>query len=239
MQSPDFALVDPAAFSRKDLLFLFEHFPVPGVDAVEAIRRVHEQPNTLESILESRFVQKALFDRRTQMLDISPRLFFDVMLRHSLPGPRDRLERNVIHYLANLLGLFGRTERVYRLQQGDGGHYEYLADLLQEGLEAPSERRFLVDAHIGNYALYLSGVCAPWIEYRREYRRRPVSVEYYRRMGRSHFARAANSLQAQQFGLRDIYRRLAERFEYFRGGMQKLAETVLPGSNRRGTMQTA
>ncbi len=231
MQSPDFALVDPAAFAHKDLLFLFEHFPVPGIDVVEAIRRVHEQPNTLESILESRFVQRALLDRRTQVLDVSPRLFFDVMLRHSLPGPRDRLERNVIHYLANLLGLFSHAERVYRLQPEDTAQYEYFADLLQEGLEASPERRFLVDAHIGNYALYLSGVCAPWIEHRRQYRRRPVSVEFYRRLGRSHFAQAAGTSQAQQFGLRDIFRRLAERFEYFRVGMQQLAREVMP---RRG-----
>lgn len=228
MQSPDFALVNPAGFAHKDLLFLFEHFPVPGVDAVEAIRRVHEQPSTLESILESRFVQRALFDRRTQVLDVSPRLFFDVMLRQALPGPRDRLERHVIHYLANLLGLFSQTERVYRLQREDEGRYEYFADLLQEGLNANGERRFLVDAHIGNYALYVSGLCASWVEYRREVRRRPVSMEFYRRLGRSHFAQAAGSVQAQQFGLRDIFRRLAERFEYFRAGMQKLAQEVMP-----------
>ena len=53
-------------------------------------------------------------------------------------------------------------------------------------------------------------------------------MEFYRRLGRSHFAQAAGSLQAQQFGLRDIFRRLAERFEYFRAGMQQLAQDVMP-----------
>ncbi|MGQ0501534.1 MAG: hypothetical protein ACT4P0_02820 [Panacagrimonas sp.] len=232
MQSPDFALTGPSQFSHRDLLFLFEHFPVAGVDPVEAIRRVHEQPNTLESILESRFVHDALTDRKALWLDVSPQLFFDVMLRRALPGPRDRIERSVIHYLANLLGLFSSTERVYQLQQGEEKRFEYLADLAREGLESGPERQFLVNAHIGNYALYLSGVCAPWVEYRRTYKRRPVSMEYYRRMGRSHYAHAAGSPQASQFGLRELFRHLAERFEYFRAGMQRLAEDVFPGQQR-------
>src|SRR4051794_29673856 len=56
MKRPDFAQVGPPALEAQDLLFLFEHFPVPGVDAVEAARRVHEHWNTLDSLLESDFV---------------------------------------------------------------------------------------------------------------------------------------------------------------------------------------
>ena len=97
MQSPDFASVGLQHLQHKDLLFLFEHFPVPGVDPVEAVRRVHEQPQMLESILESRYVQEALMDQQAIWLDVSPQLFFDVMLRRTLRGPRDRLERQVIH----------------------------------------------------------------------------------------------------------------------------------------------
>lgn len=228
MQSPDFATAGLQHFQHKDLLFLFEHFPVPGVDPVEAVQRVHAQPLMLESVLESRYVHDALMDRRAQWLDVSPQLFFDVMLRRALPGPRDRLERQVIHYLANLLGLFARTERVYRLQADDAACFEYLADLVREGLESGPDRRFLVNAHIGNYALYLSGVCAPWVEYRRDVRRRPVSLEFYKRMGSSHYASAAGSHHAQDFGLREVFRRLAERFEHFRLGLRRMAEDVFP-----------
>ncbi|MGQ0618942.1 MAG: hypothetical protein ACT4QA_03330 [Panacagrimonas sp.] len=228
MQSPDFAHAGPMTFSQQDLLFLFEHFPVQGIDPVEAVRRVHEQPIMLESILESRYLHDALMDGQTQCLDVSPQLFFDVMLRRALPGRRDQRERQVIHYLANLLALFARTERVYRLQADDGARYEYIADLVMEAASANPDRRFLVDAHIGNYALYLSGVCAPWVQYRREFKRRPVSLEYYRRMGRSHYATAAGSQQAGRFGLREVFRHLADRFEYFRNGLQRLAEEVFP-----------
>lgn len=226
MQAPDFAFNGPLGFDQKDLLFLFEHFPVPGVDAVEAVRRVHEQPNTLESLLESRFLRDALLDRSAACLDVSPRLFFDVMLRHALPGRRTPLERSTIHYLANLLGLFSRTERVYRLQQYEQQRYEYLADLVMEAHHAGYERRFLVDAHIGNYSLFLSGMCSEWVNHRLRYHKRPISLEYYRRMGRSYYASASSHPASTDLGLRDIFRHLSERFEHFREGLERLARQV-------------
>lgn len=224
MQAPDFAQLGLTSFDRRDLLFLFEHFPVPGIDVVEAVRRVHEAPNTLESLLESRYVQQALMDRSATCLEVSPKLFFDVMLRHALPGNRTPIERHTIHYLANLLALFSRTERIYRLRDGDDAQYQYLADLVQEGHSAGYERRFLVDAHIGNYAMFLSGIHAEWVNHRLRYHKRPISLEYYRRMGRSYYASAAGHPASHDFGLRDIFKHLAERFEHFRAGLQRLAE---------------
>jgi hypothetical protein len=223
MQSPDFAQLSPQTFERRDLLFLFEHFPVPGVDAVEAVRRVHEQPNTIESLLESGYVRDALMDRSALWLEVSPRLFFDVMLRHALPGRREPLERATIHYLANVLALFSDTRRLYRLHRDEQASFEYLADLVQEAHAAGHERRFLVDAHIGNYALFQSGVRAEWVNHRLRYHHRPVSLEYYRRMGRAYYASAAGHPASHDFGLRDVFRHLAERFEHFRAGLETLA----------------
>jgi hypothetical protein len=237
MQAPDFAKASVGNFAHKDLLFLFEHFPVPGVDAVEAVRRVHEQPSTLESLLESRYVQDALCDRSALWLEVSPQLYFNVMLRHALPGPRDPLERRTIHYLANLLALFGRTERLYRPSDA-GAPCEYLVDLVQQSVEAGYERRFLVDAHIANYALYLSGICAQWVQHRRRYRHRPVSLEYYRRMGRSYYASAAHHPASREFGLREIFARLAERFEHFRGGLERLAGSFNAPQRSLATVQS-
>lgn len=226
MQLPDFAQTGPLGFDRRDLLFLFEHFPVEGVDAVEAVRRVHEAPSTLESLLESRYLRDALLDRGALCLEVSPRLFFDVMLRHALPGRRTPIERSTIHYLANLLALFSRTERIYRLQRDEAERYEYLADLVLAAANADYERRFLVDAHIGNYSLYLSGVCAQWVNHRLRYHHRPVSLEYYRRMGRSYFASAAQHPASQELGLREVFRHLAARFEHFRAALESLASSA-------------
>ncbi|WP_273452605.1 hypothetical protein [Nevskia ramosa] len=227
MQSPDFAQFGATALEQKDLLFLFEHFPVPGTDAVEAARRVIEQPSTLESLLESRYVQDAMLDPASAWVDVSPKLYFNVMLRRALAGRRDSGERRTIHYLSNLLALFSNSERLHRVQAGEAQDYDYLVDLMFEAQNAGHERRFLVLSQIGNYALFLAGWCAPWIEHRRRYFNRPLGLDYYCNMSRSHFASAAKHELADTFGLKPVFAQLAVRFDYYRGGIERMASTAL------------
>jgi hypothetical protein len=227
MDSPDFARIAAPSLEHKDLLFLFEHFPTPGVDAVEAARRVMEQPSTIDSLLESRYVQDAMLDRGHAWLDVSPRLYFNVMLRRALPGRREPQERRTLHYLANLLGLFVDTERLHRVQRDDAAQYHYLVDLVHEAQAAGHQRRFLVLSHIGNYALFLAGYCREWIEHRHRYFHRPLKLDYYRNMSRTHFASAAKHELADSFGLRPVFAQLATRFDYYRDGMERLASASI------------
>jgi hypothetical protein len=227
MKTPDFACLGPPALDPKDLLFLFEHFPVPGVDAVEAARRVHDRWNTLDSLLESDYVFDAILDPQVMWLEVSPKLFFNVLLRRCLPGKRDAAERRTIHYLANLLALFARTHRLYRVADDEDKSFAYLVDLVQEAANAGAERCFAVHSQIGNYSLFLAGLHAPWIAYRHEHRRRPVTIEYYCRMGSSYFFTASRHGLAAEFGLRDVFNQLAGRFGYYRAGLEKMANEYL------------
>jgi hypothetical protein len=86
-----------------------------------------------------------------------------------------------------------------------------------------AERQFLIVAHIGNYALFIAGVCAPWIEHRARFKRRPVSHDYYCAMSRTHFASAAKHRLSSTFGLREVYAQLALRFDYYRAGLNEVA----------------
>lgn len=227
MKTPDFARLGPPALEPRDLLFLFEHFPVPGVDAIEAARRVHERWNTLDSLLESDYVYDAIHDQSVTWLEVSPKLFFNVLLRRALPGRRDPLDRQTIHYLANLLALFARTERLFRVQDDEQKTHAYLVDLVQEAEQADSERCFVVQSHIGNYALFTAGVLARAVDYRHRYKRRPVTIEYYCRVGRSYFFTASKHRLAEEYGLRDVFGRLAERFDYYRAGLERMSARVL------------
>ncbi|WP_439641784.1 hypothetical protein [Nevskia sp.] len=223
MPSPDFAQFGAASLEQKDLLFLFEHFPVPGTDAVDAARRVIEQPSTLESLLESRYVQDAMLDPDSAWVNVSPKLYFNVMLRRALAGRRDSGERRTIHYLANLLALYASNERLHHVQSGEAESYDYLVDLVQAARDAHHERRFLVLSQIGNYALFLAGWCAPWIEHRRRYHHRPLGLDYYCNMSRSHFASAARHDLADAYGLKPVFAQLALRFDYYRDGIERMA----------------
>jgi hypothetical protein len=227
MRTPDIADFNEPVLAERDLLFLFEHFPQPGVDAVEAVRRVHQMPSTLESLLESDYVHRAIHDRSVAWLDVSPQLFFNVMLRHALRSPRTAQERRAIHYLANMLALFVSAERVRRVEPNDERTYDYIVDLVTEAASVGPERQFLVHCHIGNYALFLSGLYARAIEHRHRYRRRPLSLDYYRYTGRSFYATAAQNWRATRFGLHDALHQLSHRFEYYRGGLQRIAAESL------------
>lgn len=224
MEMPDFAQFGPQGLEPSDLIFLFENFPAPGVDAVAAARRVIEQPSTLDSVLESRFVADAVLDAKGGWLQVSPKLFFSVLLRRCLPGRRDATERETLNYLANLLALFARTDRLYRVQSGDAQSYEYLVDLVEAAQDASTSEQFLICTHIGNYALYLSGLGAEWVEHRRRYRRRPLSLDYYRGVGRAYYASAARHPRAQDLRLRGVFSQLSGRFDYYRGGLERLSQ---------------
>ncbi len=224
---PDFALGQAPYLEQRDLLFLFEHFPVAGIDPVAAAQQVIEHPNTLESMLDSQFVYDALRDKRRLWLDISPKLFFNVLLRRCLPGTRSRLKGRTIHYLANLLGTFSHCDRLHRVQAGESQTYHYLCDLIEAESRSDPKRSFLVHSQIGNYALFLSGVCAAWVEFRHEFKRRPVDLNYYRQMGASYFAKAAGHKLAEAYAVHDVLQHLADEFEYFRRGLDGMARQYL------------
>lgn len=222
MQMPDFAQLDHPPLPTRDLNFLFEHFP-GQVDVPRAITEVSQFFNTLDSILDAQYVYKALRDADTLDLPVSPQLWFEVMLRHALPGRRSRQEQRALHYIAHLLALFGRADRLHRVQDGDDSAYDYLVDLVMEEQATTDARRFVVQAHIANYALFLGGVCAEWVEHRYRFKRRPVTLSYYADMGASRFHLASRHPLAQEYGLQTTYRELSQRFGYYREGLQKMA----------------
>lgn len=227
MKWPDFARTDLSELSDRDVRFLVEHFPSPGQSYEEIARVLGELPTTIDSMISSQaLVDKVLYERH-RILTISPFLLFNVLLRQVSPEVRDALERRVIHYLANLLALFVRAERVYRVEEGDPETYEYLVELIAEGNRAGPQRRFLVQAHIGNYALYLTGLFWRWLEHRYRFGRRPIDPDYYAQLGSSGFRQAAADPRAAEHGLDDVFLRLSLGFDRYRQLLYALGDRWL------------
>jgi hypothetical protein len=228
MSRPDFARTDLRGLSHRDLQRLIENLPRPGGSYEEIAEILQQMPSTLESMLTSEYVFQLIFDRRRTLLDLSPFLLFGVLLRRSLSPPRSGLERRVINYLSNLLAVFVRTERLYRIEPYDTESYEYVLDLVAEAERADSRRQFLTYAHIGNYALFLTGLRSQWLEHRHRYHRRPVDTNYYAECGRSYFDRAARHPRARELALEDVFLRLALSFEHYRRGLQHMVRHFFP-----------
>lgn len=156
---------------------------------------------------------------------VRPALVFYLLVRHALleSGIDDR---TLSDYLAAMLTEFGREDRAYRIQPGDPDRYYYLVDLLA-AMDGPDGRRqFLVRAHLGNYALWLSGIFPDHVV-ARVHRRGAPGIDYVEAMGASGFRLAADSPFATRHGLDHVYRTAAEAFPTLRVALNRIADRYL------------
>lgn len=221
---PDFARTTLLPLPDKDLRFLIERFPEPGRTFEEVAAVIERLPSTLESLIESEWVIKRILDRSELILDISPFLFFSVVLRRTFGRPQGTLERKTLNYIANVLSLFVRLDRLYRVQPGDAETRAYIVDLIQEAAQSDDQRQFCIYAHIGNFALFLTGLYPQWIEYRHRYKRRPIDRDYYEEQGQVHFHQASRHRLARDYRLWDVFLRLALDFRHYAQGLNRMAD---------------
>lgn len=155
----------------------------------------------------------------------SAALFLYVALRRLLRevGVDDRL---VTDYCASLLLAFGRRDRAYRIAEHDDNRYAYLVDLVVEADRAEGERQFRVRAHLGNFALWLTGIFPDYIAARRARKGGP-DLPYYEAVGRSGFKMASDHALAEKYGLGDVLRLAGERFALLRIALNRFSDGMM------------
>jgi hypothetical protein len=162
------------------------------------------------------------------MLVPSEALFFYVLVRHALrqAGIDDR---ELADYLAALLLDFGQRDRAWRIDWNDDQRHRYLVDILADLEVSVGERRFKVMLHLGNYALWLSGLFPDYIA-ARHLRKAGPDVTYYDALGRRGFGMASDHALATEYGLAALLRTVSERFPSVRGALNGVSDRVFfPG----------
>src|SRR4051812_9661690 len=122
-------------------------------------------------------------------------LFAYVMIRHALRGAGED-DRGIADYVTSIVVHFGLAGRANRVGNADDQTYSTLVDLLGDVNDPDANRSFLVRTHLGNYALWLSGLFADHIEQRR-WRRGGPDLDYVEEMGRQGFQLAADHKLAE------------------------------------------
>ncbi len=190
----------------------------------------------LEQVAEEQGIDELLDDpsllnllRDVSGIDVpSPALFISVAVRHTLRlvGIEDRRLSN---YVGALLSAFGARERAYQIAGHDDQVYRYVADIVAD-IEAESgRRRFLLQAHLGNFSLWLTGVFPDHIT-ARVHRRGAPNMRYFEEMGTMGFKLASEHRLARDFDMVDIYSQAAELFARLRVGLNRLSdELFFPG----------
>jgi hypothetical protein len=173
-----------------------------------------DDPGLLQALIESR-----------QGAHASLPLFAYVVVRHALRAAGED-DRTLADYLAAVLMEFGLRDRATRVAASDDEVYTTLAELLGAAESTDARRSFLVRTHLGNYALWLSGLFSDTVEHRR-WRRGGPDLDYYEELGRRAFRLAAEHRLAAEYGMVALYAALAERFTVMRVALTQIGDTML------------
>lgn len=176
-------------------------------------------PADLDRVLDRREVARYLLSAR--LPGPSPSLLFYVLVRHALldVGIEDPA---VADYFAAVLREFGHRRRSTRVDEVDDHDHHYLVDILADLAAASGERQFKVSVHLGNYALWLSGLFPERIAAQR-IRRGGPDLSYYETLGGRGFAEASEHRLAGRIGLEEILRTAAEHAHEIRVALNQVS----------------
>lgn len=160
----------------------------------------------------------------------SPSLLFYVLVRHSLldVGVEDP---TVADYFAALLREFGVRARANRVDDVDDHDHHYLVDILADLSSSRGDRSFKVSVHLGNYAIWLSGLFPERIAARR-IRRGGPDLDYYESLGGRGFAEASEHRLAERTGLDQVLRTAADRVHDIRIALNRVSSQLDLRSSR-------
>ena len=177
----------------------------------------------IDAILDDPRLPAALL-RHPRGAHASFTLFAYVMIRHALRQAGET-DRGMADYVSALVIHFGLRDRAHRISPADDEVYDALAQLIGDVNDPDARRSFLVRTHLGNYALWLSGIFPDYIEPRR-WRRGGPDLEYYEEMGRRGFQLAADHRLAEEHGLATLYATAADRFGILRAALNAVSDSL-------------
>ncbi len=180
----------------------------------EGLDRLLDRSETLEGLLDA---------ERVEVVPL--RLVLYVLLRHALLEAGIE-SRNIADYVTAVVAEFGLGRRARRIADHDDREYGYLVDIVEDLTRAEGRRAFLLRAHLGNFALWLSGLFPDWIDARVRRKGGP-GLDYYETMGRTGFRMAADDRHARRHALEDLYRDAAEAFVPLRQTLNRVSDRVL------------
>jgi hypothetical protein len=181
------------------------------------------QPANLDDVLDRPEVAGFLMSAR--LPGPSPSLLFYVLVRHALleVGIQDP---SISDYFAAVVREFGVRHRSTRIDDVDDHDHHYLIDILADLAASSGERQFKASVHLGNYALWLSGIFPERIAAQR-IRRGGPDVSYYESMGGRGYAEASEHRLAEPAGLEEILRTAAERAHEIRVALNRVSDQLV------------
>jgi hypothetical protein len=210
------------SFDRSDAAFLI-WLLTRGDETASAREHARLADEGLDAILDDPRTLNALMAGR-EFSSAPPGVVFYLLVRHALLEG-NITDRTLADYLATLLAVFGRSRRAFR-PDDEQQEFAHLVDIIAAGDDATGERAFLLRAHLGEFALWLSGLFPDHISARVQRRGAP-GISYYEQLGAIGYRMAADYQIAQQHGLDRVYRDCADGFPALRIALNRIADRHL------------
>ena len=211
---------------------------------VNALCRKGERESTLLNLLADPEMRDEMLDH-PQLFQyllqyrkptfISPILYFYILLRKALKDNKID-HREVTDYLACLLTEFVQAGRAHRINSHATKEYHYLVDLMQDLIECKSDQTFYIHSHLGNYALFLTGIFPDYISHRVKHHPPSPNFSYYEQVGSSNYQIASQYTAAQQYQLSEIYSILGCQFKRIRLALNHFSDSYLALDKNPGAM---
>src|SRR5512133_3491492 len=144
-----------ARFAAEDIDFVQSVFSGRAGSA-DCLVQLLSDEESRDAILDDELILRALLERGG-CLNVSSRFYFYVLVRHSLKRA-GLADRSVAAYVAEMLSEFARADRAQCRLAGQEQVLEYFFEMVNALASADSRSTFEIRAHMGNYALFLSGV---------------------------------------------------------------------------------
>ena len=228
--------------SDKDLLLLIKSYVTKRSDYENIANLIRGDGGIVGKMIDSDRVFGKVMNCKERVLEVSPYFLFSLLLRKALREKREDAEfveetletlnsaepvtpwnkkrllgfledKDISNYIANMLTKFAKSSRLFKIIEGEEESYHYIVDMIADSLKSNNIRKFYVYCHIGNYALFLTGMVPEYIEYRYEYKQRPVNEHYYMDFGKAYYGLASEHTNARKNRLSDTLSQLSEGFE--------------------------
>src|ERR1043166_406870 len=216
-------------FTAADIDFIVANLGRKTSD-VDCITQLLSDPESRDAILDDDKLFRAVLEHRG-CLTLSSHFYFYILVRHVLrrSGIDDRV---VADYIAEILAEYSNIERTQCRVHGQPEPLNYFFEMLLALQRADDRNNFELRAHIGNHALFITGVFPDRIRVRAEKRGFP-DLRYCEGVGQASFRAASDHRLAQRYDLAELFDTLADRFRTVRGALNDLSERLLAWDDDR------
>ncbi len=205
-----------------DLDFLVQSLGDAGSrNSLSALMR---DPDCLDRLLDDVRLFRVMLELRG-CLRISAPFYFYVLVRHVLRRAEID-DPEVADYIAARLSEFTSQTRTRNPWSDATRSYDYLFELLDAADRCGGERRFRLRLHLGDYALFLSGLYPRHLLRKAAHRAAP-GLEYYEQLGSASYRLAGDDLLARRLGLGPVLLTLCQAFHTARLALNRLAQELV------------